>query len=236
MDPRQMDEHLRLVREAANNNSRLLKLPAELRNRIWSLVVPVDESITPSRSLDIYETSMNPNADQKVVLDSSRRGKRYRESSKSRSILLVCRQIHNEASNLLYSANIFQIGIGGSDYVDKIDLTNKWLQALTHNSLDHLRWLLLLEFDLDYKSTCRRKYRNTRSILIDLREQTAKALRCNDAERKLFTETQNDVQLVSKTGILNTLGSRGEWGASQLLEVVEHFAVHKCKKLRPFEI
>ncbi|PPJ60802.1 hypothetical protein CBER1_02308 [Cercospora berteroae] len=74
------------------DGSPLGKLAPELRNRIWSFLVPTEERIELSNSI-YHRDPTGFRSTQKIP----------------RSLLLTCKQVHNEIAGLLYCSNTYRI-------------------------------------------------------------------------------------------------------------------------------
>jgi hypothetical protein len=98
----------------------LLTLPVEIRDQIYNLVLPYTTTIAtpgvrlpPPLSASEYDTALMR------TLDNSSEGKIYRTSTPADSdilwhrgctaILGVCRQVHEEAADILYGQNTFEL-------------------------------------------------------------------------------------------------------------------------------
>lgn len=107
------NEEARARRELENTSNPLLKLPAELRNRIYIL------ALEPDFPSDIYISSY-----------------RLSEGPSAPSILQTSRQLRKETTPIWYGGRecIFLISATGSDCV-------KWLNALPTEAIQSLRYL-----------------------------------------------------------------------------------------------
>ncbi|KAK4498989.1 hypothetical protein PRZ48_009500 [Zasmidium cellare] len=98
-----LNERNRRQREKANLDSRLLRLPPELRNRIFSFALPSDKMFTTAGFAQTIPDSGNGEDDGDICL-SVRTPEDFIHTF---NITQVCRQIRSETLKVAYASNLF---------------------------------------------------------------------------------------------------------------------------------
>lgn len=107
---------------STSSQASLLGLPAELRNRIYTLEVTHEHNL--------YMTTLKPEPQGRLISERSL-------PTKEPPILLIWRQIRNEALPIFYGQNIFQ----ASDLLEFL----QWLRNLSSQTRDKLRHVRLVD-------------------------------------------------------------------------------------------
>lgn len=137
-DPR---EHLRQHREASNQKTPFLKLPAELRNQIYELALPKEEVFCT------FETS-NKNkiegieAEKKHMCVSIESSSSYKQHF---GITQICRQLRQETVKMAYRDNIFMLRVyqKGRCHRVSMDKAEKWVASRAPEAMKGLSRVIL---------------------------------------------------------------------------------------------
>lgn len=152
----------RAARELSNSSTPFLKLPPEIRNHIYSDLLPSDEICDISGEIKYEIRPSNSKPDKKAFVKTERAsGEMLFEDPLA--IARCCRQLRSEVLRFHFGFNSYVLPVAP----EEIEQTSKWLQALPSEAWSVMRTVYLHQ-------TMRRCHRNRlpwyeRLLSIDLK-------------------------------------------------------------------
>ncbi|USW54295.1 hypothetical protein Slin15195_G076140 [Septoria linicola] len=173
-------EERRERRQLMNNDSPLLKLPGELRNRIYDLVLPIDQAIA-RRTLNVGTIS-----DTNGTCCITMTGEYWSwDCHFTNPLLCLCRAMRTETLGIYYRSNIFMFGTHRATNDKQLDEVKAWMDSRPLAALKTAR------FSLDRYQIHQLTMFGKLSLLVNLSKGTIEPLitRHPQCDRSKWAET-----------------------------------------------
>lgn len=167
-------EAFRQQRETENVKSLLVKLPAELHNKIYGLALPHGRVFNTGSATNIEY--FDPDSTSKIRCAILRTRKSYRRHF---TITQVCRPVRSDTVKLLYSTNTFLLSTVSSNKHDPptraeiIGDATAWIMSRPPEALQAISRIVLQHWDISDEHA----FRGTMLTLFDLEKRTTKHLK-----------------------------------------------------------
>lgn len=176
----------RALCEAHNDETLLIRLPQDIRERIWNLALP---------SGDIFAANYWPAAadliDSKVL--ASHNIHDTKAITELPPLLQVSHQIRHEATQQFYASKLILLGIDSRDEnlsCMSMTITEKYLQSLSLHAIENMRRIAVLEYDYNL--------RTWRKILFHLKTRKVEALLPKPVERGDGRQLEKEVEILKR--------------------------------------
>ncbi|KAF2159348.1 hypothetical protein M409DRAFT_30226 [Zasmidium cellare ATCC 36951] len=153
-------EMQRQQHEHDNKNTTLLRLSAELRNKVFALALPADQIFTTCQNA--HELMLNGKVQGSSIVSDA---ESYQDNF---SITQVCRQIRAETLKVAYASNTFVLGI--HEHARRND-AERWVESRPSEALESISKVIVHSGSNDWWYGCQES-----NVVFDLESGVAKLL------------------------------------------------------------